>query len=157
MTFPEILTVEIIDEQSGKAIPNLLIFLEIIASHRNSYDFRLPLTDTHGKTQISRVDVINKISDCLEKSPMDYSSRIEDCPGIIKIDIPCEKELENRLSLLKKNLPDHFLSFSELVNSSVNSRFEPKTYSFDVNSSVSRVKISGGTEAQGRSSLIIDR
>jgi hypothetical protein len=141
MTFPESLTFRVIDGESGMPVPGILIFLEIQPRNKNGYDFRLPLTGAHGETEIQKAFVLEKINHCLKTQPMDYSLRLEDCTGVVNVEILDEHDLRDRIALVERNHPEYASEFSDLVSRATNKAFPSQTFQFEVDFSVAELKV----------------
>lgn len=141
MTFPESLTFRVIDAESGMPVPGILLFLEILPRNKNGYDFRLPLTGVQGETEIRKGVVLEKIDHCLKTQPMDHSSRLEDCTGVVNVEILDERGLRDRLALVERYHPEHASEFSDFVSKATNKAFPSQTFQFEVDSSVSELKV----------------
>lgn len=141
MTFPESLTFRVVDAGSGMAVPGILLFLEILPRNKNGYDFRLPLTGVHGETEIHKAVVLEKIDHCLKTQSMDYSSRLEDCTGVVNVEVLDEHGLRDRLALVERYHPEHASEFSDLISRATNKSFSSQTFQFEVDSSVLELKV----------------
>lgn len=110
--------------QQGRAIQRLLVFLLVKSPYRNDFPLGYFLTDSNGIINLTRRDVLSKISRAKEDSPMDYcNGTLEDCSGL-EIVIDSEEALDARIQNLKRFYPENAQEIRKYADQSCNKKFQ---------------------------------
>jgi len=85
--FPDIINISIKDSDSGKAIPNLVIFIKLFATRKNDYYFMPEFSDENGIIVITKEWLNKEINKKASLFIMDYASSLETCYPKIELKI----------------------------------------------------------------------
>lgn len=124
MEWPVRSTLRVVDSSTGEPVPNLLLFVEIVAPQKNNYSIGPLLTGPSGEAVLERADAVNAIERAMRESPMDYSSRLSDCTGDLLVTIDDGTGLGQRISRLAAFYPEEADRLRDLSVKVVNSRIK---------------------------------
>lgn len=98
--FPEIIRVLILDKDSKNPISNIATSIKLFASHKNNYNFVLPLSDERGIVEVTKDWLEEEIEREQSLFIMDYSSMLEDCKLQIEISVLSEEALSRAVNAM---------------------------------------------------------
>lgn len=98
--FPDTISILVLDEDTKKPISNIAVKIKLIASHKNDYNFILPLSDERGKIKITRDWLDEKIRKEQALFVMDYSSMLDVCKPRIEISVLGIEELSRTVNAM---------------------------------------------------------
>jgi hypothetical protein len=124
MNWPEMVTIKVIDSTSTMPIPKLLLFVEVLAQHKNHYSIGPLVTNKEGEAILTRAQVEKAIADLMRDSPMDYSSKLSDCTGEVRITVDDEGSLAQRIDRVRTFYPEDAGRLEELAGGASNSEVE---------------------------------
>lgn len=98
--FPEIIRVLILDKNSKNPISNIATSIKLFASHKNNYNFVLPLSDERGIVEVTKDWLQEEIKREQSLFIMDYSSMLVDCKPQIEISVLSEEALSKAVNAM---------------------------------------------------------
>ena len=97
--FPDIINILVLDD-TKKPISNIAIKIKLFASHKNDYNFILPLSDERGSIKITRDWLDEEIRKEQTLFVMGYSSMLDDCKPQIEITVLGIEELSRAVTAM---------------------------------------------------------
>ncbi|MBB6214116.1 hypothetical protein HNQ80_000185 [Anaerosolibacter carboniphilus] len=136
--FPDTIKILVLDKDSKKPISNIATKIKVFASHKNDYNFILPLSDEMGYIKITKDWLMEEIKKEQALFVMDYSSMLEDCKPQIEISVLDTEALSRAVNAMYLFQDATGISDDEIAKykNADNSKYVPCT----VNSKLESVK-----------------
>ena len=99
--FPNNLRIIIRDESYKEPIARIAVTLVVFSKRRNDYYLGLPLSDSQGIIEVTKVWVENAIGFLRNLFIMDYSSTLEECSPQVLLDVMSNDQIERAKSAMK--------------------------------------------------------
>lgn len=109
--FPDILKIRVLDNRTGRPIPNIAILIKLFAKHKNNYNFIPNFSTQQGIIEISQKWLRQEISKVRNLFPMDYASTLDDCIPKMELKIMDQNEVDRAVNA--KRLYQEALNTSE--------------------------------------------
>jgi hypothetical protein len=132
LQFPEKLIVRLVEDDTGRPVPNIATTLTLYAKRKNNYNFGPGLSDSVGTITISRDWVERSIKETIGFFVMDYASTIDHCYPFIDLEVKSIDDIQRAIaarrlySTVKEGELGVVNSISDLENAS-NHAYEPQT------------------------------
>jgi len=95
--FPDIVRIKIIDDETGRPVPNISVKITLFANYKNDYHFTLPISNNLGIIEVTRDWLNQEIEKVRNHFIMDFSSKLEHCKPKFEFHIDSGEEVKGAI------------------------------------------------------------
>lgn len=116
MNWPPNIRIRVLSRDSRLPVENLVLFVTVVTSRKNSYSFGPFLTSKTGEIELLVDDLRRWVAETKNEFPMDYVDDIEQCEGGLLVEVESSLSLEARWQRIRKLFPDRALIMKGLLD-----------------------------------------
>ncbi len=101
LCFPDQLIVRLVEERTGRPVPNIALTVTLFATRKNDYHFGPDLSDPSGTIRVSRDWVERSIHGTADAFPMDYSCDLAYCRAEVRLTVMSLDEVRRAIAAME--------------------------------------------------------